>query len=171
MMHTDLMRFEDIVLAAKYFAPGAVTLARAPGRLDVMGGIADYSGSLVAEMPIAAVCCVAAQRTHEPSIVVRTADAAENGLDHEVTFPLDVCVSVSSLQAYLRSLPKPQKWLAIWRALSSLPPRRAIPPRGRAGSFLYPRTSPLVPAYPVAQPSKSQPCGRFAELRGPTWNR
>jgi L-arabinokinase len=56
MMHTDLMRFEDIVLAAKYFAPGDVTLARAPGRLDVMGGIADYSGSLVAEMPIASVC-------------------------------------------------------------------------------------------------------------------
>ena len=110
MMHTDLMRFEDIVLAANFFAPGDVTLARAPGRLDVMGGIADYSGSLVAEMPIAAVCCVAAQRTTEATIVVRTADAAENGLDAEVAFPLDVCKSVASLQAYLRSLPKPQKW-------------------------------------------------------------
>jgi galactokinase len=27
--------------------------ASAPGRLDVMGGIADYSGSLVLQMPIA----------------------------------------------------------------------------------------------------------------------
>ncbi len=30
-----------------------ITIARAPGRLDVMGGIADYSGSLVLELPIA----------------------------------------------------------------------------------------------------------------------
>lgn len=36
-------------------------MARAPGRLDVMGGIADYSGSLVLEMPIAQACHVAAQ--------------------------------------------------------------------------------------------------------------
>ncbi|MBW3623349.1 MAG: GHMP kinase [Armatimonadetes bacterium] len=31
---------------------GPLTLARAPGRLDVMGGIADYSGSVVLEMPL-----------------------------------------------------------------------------------------------------------------------
>lgn len=30
-----------------------LTVARAPGRLDLMGGIADYSGSLVLELPIA----------------------------------------------------------------------------------------------------------------------
>jgi len=39
-----------------------LSVARAPGRLDVMGGIADYSGSLVLEMPIAEAACVAAQR-------------------------------------------------------------------------------------------------------------
>ena len=33
-----------------------VFVARAPGRLDVMGGIADYSGSLVLQMPIAESC-------------------------------------------------------------------------------------------------------------------
>jgi L-arabinokinase len=37
-------------------------LARAPGRLDVMGGIADYSGSLVLEMPLACATFAAAQR-------------------------------------------------------------------------------------------------------------
>jgi L-arabinokinase len=31
-----------------------VHTARAPGRLDLMGGIADYSGSLVLQLPIAA---------------------------------------------------------------------------------------------------------------------
>ena len=45
-------------------------LARAPGRLDVMGGFADYSGSLVLEMPIAEAACVAAARTAEPWIEV-----------------------------------------------------------------------------------------------------
>jgi L-arabinokinase len=39
-----------------------IYIARAPGRLDVMGGIADYSGSLVLEMPIAEATLVAIQR-------------------------------------------------------------------------------------------------------------
>ena len=39
-----------------------IFIARAPGRLDVMGGIADYSGSLVLEMPIAEATLVAMQR-------------------------------------------------------------------------------------------------------------
>lgn len=33
-------------------------IASAPGRLDVLGGVADYSGSLVFEMPIRVVACV-----------------------------------------------------------------------------------------------------------------
>ena len=37
-------------------------VARAPGRLDVMGGIADYSGSLVLELPIAEATLVALQK-------------------------------------------------------------------------------------------------------------
>ena len=39
-----------------------LTITRAPGRLDVMGGIADYSGSLVLELPIAEATLVALQR-------------------------------------------------------------------------------------------------------------
>ena len=38
-----------------------VIVTRAPGRLDVMGGIADYSGSLVLEMPIAEATFAAIQ--------------------------------------------------------------------------------------------------------------
>ena len=40
-------------------AASPITLTRAPGRLDVMGGVADYSGSLVAEMTIAESALVA----------------------------------------------------------------------------------------------------------------
>ena len=39
-----------------------VWVARAPGRLDLMGGIADYSGSLVLQMPIAEAAIAAVQR-------------------------------------------------------------------------------------------------------------
>lgn len=41
-----------------------IFVARAPGRLDVMGGIADYSGSLVLQMPIKEACHVALQKNH-----------------------------------------------------------------------------------------------------------
>ncbi|KAK4370133.1 hypothetical protein RND71_009608 [Anisodus tanguticus] len=41
-----------------------IFVSRAPGRLDVMGGIADYSGSLVLQMPTREACHVAIQRNH-----------------------------------------------------------------------------------------------------------
>ena len=62
-----------------------IVLARAPGRLDVMGGIADYSGATVCEMPIAEAAFVAMQRRDDDLVCVRTtAEVAAN----EVTFSL-----------------------------------------------------------------------------------
>lgn len=40
-------------VAGLFRADTRVSVSRAPGRMDVMGGIADYSGSLVLQMPIA----------------------------------------------------------------------------------------------------------------------
>ena len=52
----------EIAAASNIFDPSRpVAVARAPGRLDVMGGIADYSGSLVLQMPIAEATLAAAQ--------------------------------------------------------------------------------------------------------------
>src|SRR5574339_1282631 len=45
-----------------------VIVARAPGRLDVMGGIADYSGSLVLEMPIREATFAALLRSRSRSL-------------------------------------------------------------------------------------------------------
>ena len=47
-------------------ADAPVFIARAPGRLDVMGGIADYSGSLVLQMPIREATHVALQVIPQP---------------------------------------------------------------------------------------------------------
>ena len=45
--------------------PRPLYVARAPGRLDVMGGIADYSGSLVLQLPIREATMAALQRRPE----------------------------------------------------------------------------------------------------------
>jgi L-arabinokinase len=45
-------------------------IARAPGRLDVMGGIADYSGALVLEMPLDRATFAAAQRQAAPRLEI-----------------------------------------------------------------------------------------------------
>jgi len=50
-------------------------VARAPGRLDLMGGIADYSGSLVLQLPLREATLVALQR--DPARVLRIVSLAE----------------------------------------------------------------------------------------------
>src|SRR5262249_22207460 len=57
--------------AGKFFeGSSSVVLTRSPGRLDVMGGIADYSGSLVLEYPIAEATFAAIQVIDKPLIEV-----------------------------------------------------------------------------------------------------
>jgi galactokinase len=56
-----------------------VLIARAPGRLDLMGGIADYSGSLVLEMPIAEAAFAAVQTSEEPGVRIASLPSSESG--------------------------------------------------------------------------------------------
>ncbi|XP_008781723.2 L-arabinokinase-like [Phoenix dactylifera] len=55
---------EQVAAAGLFNWEEEIYVTRAPGRLDVMGGIADYSGSLVLQMPIREACHVAIQRNH-----------------------------------------------------------------------------------------------------------
>ncbi|KAK6152148.1 hypothetical protein DH2020_014783 [Rehmannia glutinosa] len=54
---------ESLAANAMFNWEEEIIVARAPGRLDVMGGIADYSGSLVLQMPVREACHVAIQRS------------------------------------------------------------------------------------------------------------
>jgi galactokinase len=63
-----------------------IVVARAPGRLDLMGGIADYSGSLVLEWPLREATLVAAQRQAAPSI--RIVSLGAEGNDRSPSFDL-----------------------------------------------------------------------------------
>ncbi len=59
----ELDAFAGTLRAQALFERGAaLSVSRAPGRLDVMGGIADYSGSLVLQRPIAEATFAAVQR-------------------------------------------------------------------------------------------------------------
>jgi L-arabinokinase len=76
-----------------FFARGSdrpVLVARAPGRLDVMGGIADYSGSLVLEMPLALTTWVAVQVDDDgaDAIIIETEAAAAGDPGRRVIIPL-----------------------------------------------------------------------------------
>ena len=72
--HADQLRalIEDPrePLRGLFSAGNPIMLARAPGRLDVMGGIGDYSGSLVLEMPIAQAAYVAAQKSRGGGVCI-----------------------------------------------------------------------------------------------------
>lgn len=91
-----------------------LTVTRAPGRLDVMGGIADYSGSLVLELPIAEATYVALQK--DDSRRLRIASLLEGRV---VTFemPLDDLevdsepLSYSDAEKYFRTDPR-KHWAA-----------------------------------------------------------
>lgn len=64
---------------------GEIVVTRSPGRLDVMGGIADYSGSLVLEMPIAEAVFAALQKRNDSLIKIFSIDDKEN-LTFEMSF-------------------------------------------------------------------------------------
>ena len=67
----DLWRFVEMLRMRRLFESGSpIALARAPGRLDVMGGIADYSGSLVLQRPIAEGTCAAVQPADRPVLEI-----------------------------------------------------------------------------------------------------
>lgn len=67
---------------------GPVFVARAPGRLDVMGGIADYSGALVLQWPIREATRVALRRWTEPRISI--VSIRGDGHERRCDVPLDV---------------------------------------------------------------------------------
>jgi len=80
----ELDAFVEMLRARALFERGtSVVVARAPGRLDVMGGIADYSGSLVLQRPIAEATFAAVQRIDRPVLEMVSVGRAP------CTIPLD----------------------------------------------------------------------------------
>ncbi len=89
----DFKRFLRTDLSAAAFlaehAAGPAILTRAPGRLDVMGGVADYSGSLVAEMTIAEAALVALSPRSDRTLRVWSRNIEAEGFAPQVSVSLD----------------------------------------------------------------------------------
>jgi len=71
-----------------------ITLARAPGRLDVMGGIADYSGSLVLEMPTREAACAALQLTADRTLRLVSPGGDDAHRTSAFSMPLEALLDV-----------------------------------------------------------------------------
>jgi L-arabinokinase len=81
-----LLAGESRSMSLLFEGGGPVFVTRAPGRLDLMGGIADYSGSLVLELPIASATHAALQLRTERTLVVVSLPQTDAG--HERMFEM-----------------------------------------------------------------------------------
>ncbi|HPT16632.1 MAG TPA: hypothetical protein PK388_05070 [Kiritimatiellia bacterium] len=102
---------------ADFFAQKPIWIARVPARLDVMGGIADYSGANVCEGTLGAGVLVAVQPRRERVVRIRSVSLAPRRLPVETCLPLEWLesrgkpVSYGEVQALFR-----ENHLASWAA-------------------------------------------------------
>jgi galactokinase len=102
---------------AGFFNTGEIVVTRVPARLDVMGGIADYSGAHVCEGALGRGMVIALQPRTDRTLRIRTMQAHHRSIPVETRIPLDYFemgqgfVSYEHVQALCRSNP-----LASWAA-------------------------------------------------------
>lgn len=129
-----------------FFAPTIpVHVARAPGRLDVMGGIADYSGSLVAEMPIAQAALAGAQRdaSSDGQVIVYSANAGAEGLAPRVALPAELFINPVSLLRHVRDAPGSERWAGYVAGCFSILRAEGLVPRNVGARILVRSDVPL----------------------------
>jgi len=85
---------------AGYFNSGEVWVARVPARLDVMGGIADYSGSNVCETVLGRGMLMALQARTDRTLRIRSAQTGGRSLPVETRIPLDYFTSGDAVGNY-----------------------------------------------------------------------
>ena len=102
---------------AGLFNTGEIVVTRVPARLDVMGGIADYSGANVCEGVLGRGMVIALQPRTDRTLRIRTMQAHHRSLPIETRIPLDYFetgdgfASYEHIQTLCRSNP-----LASWTA-------------------------------------------------------
>ncbi len=117
-------------------------IARAPGRLDLMGGIADYSGSLVLQWPLREATLVAAQSVSEgrfQALSLGSGDARSCDLRVEDLFPGGDPLDYDRAKQWFAERPA-QRWAAyVFGVLVALARERGR--RSPAGLRLLIRSS------------------------------
>ena len=102
---------------ASFFTAGEIWVTRVPARLDVMGGIADYSGSNVCESVLGRGVLMGLQSRTDRTLRIRTMQAGIRSLPIETRVPLDFFKSGDGLASYseIRALCQANP-LANWAA-------------------------------------------------------
>jgi galactokinase len=77
---------------------GDVRVSRAPGRLDVMGGIADYTGSLVCQATLDRAAAVALSRRSDRQVQVSSFNLRDEGSSFTYRVALDALAEQSAQQ-------------------------------------------------------------------------
>ncbi len=85
---------------AGFFNSGEVWVARVPARLDVMGGIADYSGANVCEAVLGRGMLMALQARTDRTLRIRSAQVGARSLPVETRIPLDYFSSGDAVGNY-----------------------------------------------------------------------
>ena len=85
---------------ASFFGAGEVWAVRVPARLDVMGGIADYSGANVCESVLGRGVLMGLQARTDRTLRIRTMHAGMKALPIETRLPLDSFKSGDGLASY-----------------------------------------------------------------------
>ena len=85
---------------AGYFNSGEVYVARVPARLDVMGGIADYSGANVCEAVLGHGMLMAIQARNDRTLRIRSVQVGPRSLPVETRIPLDYFMSGGAVGNY-----------------------------------------------------------------------
>jgi galactokinase len=92
-------RVAEMVRQSVFFEPTvAISIARAPGRLDLMGGNVDYSGGLVLQMPLRQAVWAAVQAIREPIIRVCNPDVAQFGWTPELAISSQEIANLEAIE-------------------------------------------------------------------------
>lgn len=99
-------------LGADVSPDAPIRVSRAPGRLDVMGGIADYTGSLVCEFPLDRAAAVALQPRGDRQVQVFSFNLFDDHKPFTLRVPLDALARADA-DALRREFDEPgRKWAA-----------------------------------------------------------
>jgi L-arabinokinase len=97
-------------LGADFAHGAAMRISRAPGRLDVMGGIADYTGSLVCEATLDRAAAIALQPRADRNVQVFSFNLFDESQPFTLRIPLD-SLAGSSVEELRREFNQPgRRW-------------------------------------------------------------
>ena len=104
----EILQFEQLLRKpnsdptgfAGFFNSGEIWVGRVPARLDVMGGIADYSGANVCEAVLGGGMLMALQPRTDRTLRIRTMQMGRRSLPVETRIPLDYLAAGDSVGEY-----------------------------------------------------------------------